>query len=194
MVEDALPLVGPAHGPAAGTFAAGAQHPDWGTHRAGRGRIHRADGTARNEAVSGGQLQLQCFRVEFVADLVVVAAAGTGAAIRGLASAADAHSVIISLITAEECARFLHSVCRGMTSLPEQAQPVEDALARFSSRLLCPEFDVQDQTTTLGDSLYQAYISGKVSPLALRRLFLAKLETREQVRRTSDALEGLARA
>jgi hypothetical protein len=95
---------------------------------------------------------------------------------------------------AEECARFLHSVCRGMTRLSEQAQPVEDALARFSSRLLCPEFDLQDQSPMPGDSLYQAYLAGKVSPLALRRLFLATLETREQARRTSAALEELARA
>jgi len=95
---------------------------------------------------------------------------------------------------AEECARFLHSVCRGVTRLSEQAQPVEDALARFSSRLLCPEFDLADQGATLGDSLYQGYLAGKVSSLALRRLFLAKLETREQVHRTSSALEGLARA
>jgi hypothetical protein len=95
---------------------------------------------------------------------------------------------------AEECARFLHSVCRGVTRLSEQAQPVEDALARFSSRLLCPEFDLADQSATLGDSLYQGYLAGKVSSLALRRLFLAKLETREQVHRTSSALEGLARA
>ena len=95
---------------------------------------------------------------------------------------------------AEECARFLHSVCRGMTRLSEQAQPVEDALARFSSRLLCPEFDLADQSPALGDSLYQGYLAGKVSSLALRRLFLAKLETREQVHRTSSALEDLARA
>ncbi len=95
---------------------------------------------------------------------------------------------------AEECARFLHSVCRGMSRLSEQAQPVEDALARFSSRLLCPEVDVQDRSATVGDSLYQAYLAGKVSSLALRRLFLAKLETREHVRRTSAALEDLARA
>jgi len=95
---------------------------------------------------------------------------------------------------AEECARFLHSVCRGVARLSEQAQPVEDALARFSSRLLCPEFDLADQSATLGDSLYQGYLAGKVSSLALRRLFLAKLETREQVHRTSSALEALARA
>jgi Haem-binding uptake, Tiki superfamily, ChaN len=95
---------------------------------------------------------------------------------------------------AEECARFLHSVCRGMTKLSEQAQPVEDALARFSSRLLCPEFDLADQSATLGDSLYQSYLAGKISPLALRRLFLARLESREQVRRTSGAIEYLTRA
>ena len=96
---------------------------------------------------------------------------------------------------AEECSRFLHFACRGMIrSSPPPAQIIEDALARFGSRLLCPEFDVKGQTPTLGDSLYETYLAGKISLPALRRVFLSQLETREQARYTLAKIEGLARA
>jgi hypothetical protein len=94
---------------------------------------------------------------------------------------------------AEECARFLYSACRGMARLSSAAQPIEDALARFGSRLLCPEFDAKDEIPTLGDSLYQTYLAGKISLPALRRVFLTKQETREQARQTLAKLENLAR-
>jgi len=95
---------------------------------------------------------------------------------------------------AEECARFLYSACRGMVRLSSAAQPIEDALARFGSRLLCPEFGAKDQNAVLGDFLYQNYLAGKVSIPALRRVFLSKQETREQARQTLAKLEHLARA
>jgi hypothetical protein len=94
----------------------------------------------------------------------------------------------------EECARFLYSACRGMVRLSSVAQPIEDALARFGSRLLCPEFDAKDQNPMLGDSLYQTYLAGKITLPALRRVFLTKQETREQARETLAKLENLARA
>jgi hypothetical protein len=95
---------------------------------------------------------------------------------------------------AEECARFLYSACRGMVRLSSVAQPIEDALARFGSRLLCPEFDAKDHGPELGDALYQAYLTGKISLPVLRRVFLARQETREQARQTLAKLENLARA
>ena len=95
---------------------------------------------------------------------------------------------------AEECARFLYSACRAMMKLPTSAQPIEDALARFGSRLLCPEVEAKDQTATIGDSLYHAYLSGRIPLPTLRRIFLTKQETREQARRTLVKLENLARA
>jgi hypothetical protein len=95
---------------------------------------------------------------------------------------------------AEECARFLYSACRGMARLPVAAQPIEDALARFGSRLLCPESEAKDQTPRLGDSLYQAYLGGKIPLPMLRRFFLTKQESREQARRTLARLADLARA
>ena len=95
---------------------------------------------------------------------------------------------------AEECARFLHFACRGMNRLLAPAEPIADALARFGSRLLCPEFDVKGQNPTLGDSLYETYLAGKISLPAVRRVFLTQLETREQARQMLAKLEDLARA
>jgi hypothetical protein len=95
---------------------------------------------------------------------------------------------------AEECARFLYSACRGMVRLSSAAQPIEDALAHFGSRLLCPEFDLKDQNPSLGDSLYQTYVAGKLSLPAVRRVFLTKQESREQARQTLTKLESLVRA
>lgn len=95
---------------------------------------------------------------------------------------------------AEECTRFLYSACRGMVRLSSVAQPIEDALARFGSRLLCPEFDAKYEKPALGDSLYHAYLGGKIPLPTLRRIFLTKLETREQARQMLAKLETLARA
>ena len=95
---------------------------------------------------------------------------------------------------AEECARFLYSACRGMVRLSVSAQPIEDALARFGSRLLCPESEAKDQTPRLGDSLYQAYLGGTITLPMLRRVFLTKQESRDQARKTLARLADLARA
>jgi hypothetical protein len=81
-----------------------------------------------------------------------------------------------------------------MVRLSSAAQPIEDALAHFGSRLLCPESDAKDQSPALGDSLYQNYLAGKITLPALRRVFLTKQETREQARQTLAKLENLARA
>jgi hypothetical protein len=94
---------------------------------------------------------------------------------------------------AEECARFLYAACRGMVKLSVAAQPIEDAVARFGARLLCPEFEAQDHNLVLGDFLYQNYLAGRMSLPALRRVFLTKQESREQARQTLAKLESLAR-
>jgi Haem-binding uptake, Tiki superfamily, ChaN len=92
---------------------------------------------------------------------------------------------------AEECARFLHFVCRGMTPACTQAQSVLDTLARFGSRLLCPDL-IDDRS--LGDSLYDAYLNRRLTKARLRELFLAPLETREQAERTWTQISSLAHA
>ena len=94
---------------------------------------------------------------------------------------------------AEECMRFLHSACRGMTKVPEQGRPVEDALACFGRRLLCPELGNMDQEAKLGDLLYRAYVDGKISPAVLRRLLLARLNSSEEALRVLNQIETLAK-
>lgn len=79
---------------------------------------------------------------------------------------------------AEESARFLHFACRGMTKSCPQAKRVEDALARFGSRLLCPELEPEQEA--LGDSLYRAYLTGEITLPAVRRMFLTRLGDRNQ--------------
>lgn len=86
---------------------------------------------------------------------------------------------------AKESARFLHYACRGMVSSCIQAKVIEEALARFGSRLLSPEVGedgISDETP--GDILYRAYLGGRVAKPALRRMFLSKLEDSEQVATT----------
>jgi hypothetical protein len=83
---------------------------------------------------------------------------------------------------AEEATRFLHFACRGMVKASVHAKAVEDALAHFGLRLLCPGFETGEssQSEGFGESLYQAYIKGRTTKSALRRMFLAHIEHREQ--------------
>jgi len=81
---------------------------------------------------------------------------------------------------AQEAARFLHFACQGMR-YSDQAKTIEDALAHFGSRLLCPGLESsKPQTENPGESLYQAYIKGGITKSALRRMFLARIENREE--------------
>jgi len=82
---------------------------------------------------------------------------------------------------AGEAARFLHFACRGMSSSCAEGQAVEDALAHFGSRLLCPAVSADNGAPSeLGEALYRSYLEGRVSNAALRRLFLTRLEDCEQ--------------
>lgn len=94
---------------------------------------------------------------------------------------------------AEECTRFLHFACRGMSRTVPIARPVETALARFGSRLLLPEVNPQITTPTLGDSLYQKYLASEISQAAVRRLFLTHLKTAEQAETALNQLTTMAR-
>jgi hypothetical protein len=79
---------------------------------------------------------------------------------------------------AAEAARFLHHACAGSRHR-ESADGglLEDALAHFGSRLLCP--GVTDKGDALGESLYQAYLGERVTRADLRRMFLGRIEDRE---------------
>jgi hypothetical protein len=97
---------------------------------------------------------------------------------------------------AEEAARFLHFACRGMTGSCAEGETVEDALAHFGSRLLCPAVTAENGASSeLGEALYCSYIEGGVSKAALRRIFLMRLEHREQAKAASaSAAEAAALA
>jgi hypothetical protein len=94
---------------------------------------------------------------------------------------------------AEEAARFLHFACRGMTRSCAEAEPVEDALAHFGSRLLCPSVAPENGASSeIGEGLYRSYVEGGVSKAALRRVFLMRLEDCEQVKAAFASLAEAA--
>jgi len=83
---------------------------------------------------------------------------------------------------AREAARFLHHACRGMRTCGTQGQPVEDALAHFGARVMLPAMGTESDALAggLGESLYQAYLAGRVTKPALRRMFLTRLDDGDQ--------------
>ncbi len=84
---------------------------------------------------------------------------------------------------AEEAARFLHYACRGMctTDDTQQSTTIEDALAHFGSRLLCPSTGGEISTSALGEALYSSYLKGTITQSLLRKLFLSQIDSVEQV-------------
>jgi Haem-binding uptake, Tiki superfamily, ChaN len=86
---------------------------------------------------------------------------------------------------AEESSRFLHHACRGMRAeRGSDNQNIEDALAHFGSRLLCPAVGPEGgRGNEPGEALYRAYIAGGITRAALRRAFLARVEDPKQAQR-----------
>jgi hypothetical protein len=92
---------------------------------------------------------------------------------------------------AEESSRFLHHACRGMRPQTPITRVVEDALAHFGSRLLCPAVGWESRTSSEpGEALYQSYIAGRVTRVALRRAFLARLENSEQAQKVLATMQA----
>jgi hypothetical protein len=92
---------------------------------------------------------------------------------------------------AEESSRFLHHTCRGMRPQTSITKVVEDALAHFGSRLLCPAVGMESRTSSEpGEALYQSYIAGRVTRAALRRAFLARLENSEQAQKALATMQA----
>jgi len=72
---------------------------------------------------------------------------------------------------AAESARFLRHVCRGMNR--DDSSPIDAALAHFGSRLLSPGTPAEEQELdSQGERIYQAYVEGRITRAAIRRLFL----------------------
>ncbi len=92
---------------------------------------------------------------------------------------------------AEESSRFLHHACRGMRPPTVITKEVEDALAHFGSRLLCPAVGWENRTSSEpGEALYRSYIAGRVTRAALRRAFLARLENSEQAQEVLATMQA----
>jgi hypothetical protein len=100
---------------------------------------------------------------------------------------------------AHEATRFLYFACHGMTETCSQAKAIEDALAHFGSRLLNPSLDTNcgshhhatdsECAQGLGESLYQAYLSGQITTSALRRIFLAHAKDRDQAEKVFASIK-----
>ena len=90
---------------------------------------------------------------------------------------------------AEEAARFLRHACLGMKAQPGSLnQQIEDALAHFGSRLLCPAVGFETDSEP-GESLYRGYIAGRVSRAALRRAFLVRVDS-DQARQILSLIQA----
>jgi hypothetical protein len=84
---------------------------------------------------------------------------------------------------ASEAARFLHHACRGMSGrrCPHAAE-IEDVLAHFGGRLLCPGPRPEECSFHVeGEKFYEAYLQGRLTKTAARKLFLAHIEDMEQM-------------
>ena len=97
---------------------------------------------------------------------------------RGCIYAAESNTFFIRdfqiAVAAAEAARFLRHACLGMKSQSGSAnRQLEDELAQFGARLLCPAVGLENESES-GEALYRAYIAGDVSKAALRRAFLAR--------------------
>jgi hypothetical protein len=92
--------------------------------------------------------------------------------------------------TAAEAARFLHHACGGSSSQSCSEAKLENALAHFGSRLLCPG-SAEDGGNAFGEVLYQAYLAGRVTTAAIRRMFLGRVEDRSVAEKVVAALAGL---
>jgi len=97
---------------------------------------------------------------------------------------------------AREASRFLHHACRGTrTPAGSGSRQLEDALAHFGSRLLCPAVGCDSGADSeAGEGLYQAYIAGKVNKAALRRAFLARIEGPEPMQKILSLMKTGLRA
>jgi hypothetical protein len=87
---------------------------------------------------------------------------------------------------AAEVTRFLHWACQGREEAFSVAGTMQDTLARFGARLLCPEAEFVSPAGALGEELYAAYVAGRINKPAVRRLFLTHLTDSTQAKRALE--------
>jgi hypothetical protein len=82
---------------------------------------------------------------------------------------------------AEEATRFLYAACQGWTNQAASTQQIEDALAQFGSKLLCPGAASEDTCEVgPGQRLYASYVEARITKAGLRRIFLTHTDDSEQ--------------
>jgi len=83
---------------------------------------------------------------------------------------------------AVEAARFLHHACRGMVQKRcSLSSDIENVLAHFGGRLLCPGSPQEDCFKNEdGEKLYNAYLEGRLTKAVAKRIFLADIATIEE--------------
>ena len=94
---------------------------------------------------------------------------------------------------AAEATRFLHWACQGGKEAFSLAGPMQDTLARFGARLLCPEANCGDASGALGEELYTAYVAGKINRPAVRRLFLTHLSDSTEAKRALEQVSAFSK-
>lgn len=91
---------------------------------------------------------------------------------------------------AAEATRFLHWACQAGEGAFSLAGPMQDTLARFGARLLCPEAELVNTAGALGEDLYAAYVAGRINKPAVRRLFLSHLTDSTEAKRALDQVSA----
>ena len=92
------------------------------------------------------------------------------------------------LHAARESSRFLYRACQGIAT-SAHAEPIEEALASFGARLLCPVMAADNAAVPdAGQLLYHAYVAGRLRRTSLRRLFMTHVDSHEAASRTLAAL------
>ena len=78
---------------------------------------------------------------------------------------------------AAEAARFLHHACTATLCADSSTdRKLEETLALFGSRLLCPYEVFRPQSFDSGaEALYQEFLAGRLTKPAIRRMFLAQV-------------------
>jgi len=94
---------------------------------------------------------------------------------------------------AVEAARFLHHACRGMSQTRcSLTSDIETAVAHFGGRLLCPGSPQDDcHKNEAGERLYTAYLEGRLTKAALKRIFLAHIENHHEAQALLSRLRAI---
>lgn len=95
---------------------------------------------------------------------------------------------------AREASRFLYHACQGMTGARRSwGTEIEDILAYFGSRLLCPgNQEANSSADARGEALYQSYLNGRITRAMVRRIFMSRAENPAEARKVLASISQLS--